>query len=69
MNYQLYRKGDASAALAQATFDDDFSAEKWARQWAQDTANGDDYLIKSEDGGLTAQLFRTAAGQWYIMRQ
>ncbi len=67
MNYQLYEKNGAAQALAQAAFDDDFAAEKWARSWAQEQGKTDDYLIK-RDGTPAAHLFRTVAGQWYIMR-
>ncbi len=69
MDYLLFKKGNGSASLAQGSFDDDFLAENWARQWAQNDGSGDDYLIKRADGGLNSQLFRTHAGQWYIMRQ
>jgi hypothetical protein len=69
MDYQLYKKSNADEVVTQAAFDDDFAAEKWARQWAQEQASEDDYLIKRADGGLNAQLFRSVAGQWYIMRQ
>jgi len=69
MDYQLYEKNNASKAIAQADFADDFAAEKWARQWAQERGTGEDYLIKRSDGGLSAQLFRTVGGQWFIMRQ
>ena len=69
MDYQLYKKNDASGVVTQAAFDDDFAAENWARKWVQDEGTGDDFLIKRADGGMSAQLFRTNAGQWYIMRQ
>ena len=69
MDYQLYEKTNTAKAVAQSDFSDDFAAETWARQWAQDKGTGDDYLIRRADGGLSAQLFRTTAGQWYIMRQ
>ena len=69
MDYQLCKKDNASTVLAQGDFSDDFSAENWAREWAQKSGTSDDYLIKRADGGLTSQLFRTNAGQWYIMRQ
>jgi len=69
VDYQLYQKNDTSRALASATFSDDFAAEKWARKWAADKGAGEDYLIRRSDGGLSAQLFRAAGGQWYIMRQ
>lgn len=69
MNYQLCRKDAPSTALATADFDDDFAAEKWARQWAEREGSGADFVIRRSDGGLSAQLFRTVAGQWYIMRQ
>lgn len=69
MEYRLFDHKDRSAPLTAATFEDHFAAEKWARAWAADNGSGDDYHIESSDGSLAARLFRTVAGQWYVMRQ
>jgi hypothetical protein len=69
MNYLLYAKDDPKQVLAKGAFDDDFLADTWARKWAQTDGKGEDYLIQREDGKATSCLFRTHAGQWYIMRQ
>lgn len=69
MDYQLYAKQNDAEPVARAEFGDDFAAETWARQWAADHGGNGDYLIRRADGGLSAQLFRTVGGQWFIMRQ
>ncbi len=70
MDYNLIIKDDESCEpVASGAFDDDFAAEKWAREWAQKNAQLHDYLIEREDGGLSSLLFRTHAGQWFIMRR
>lgn len=69
MDYRLYAgTAKASSALATAEFPDDFAAEKWARNWASSNGHGDDFFIDRQDGNYSARLFRTIAGQWYIMR-
>lgn len=69
MEYRLFDHKDHSTPLAVDSFDDSFAAEKWARAWAADKGSTDDYDIESSDGSLKARLFRTVAGQWYVMRQ
>lgn len=69
MYYQLFEASNPAEQIARGHFDDDFTAEKWARDWASRQGKNDDYLIRRIDGGLSAHLFRTVAGQWYIMRQ
>jgi hypothetical protein len=69
MYYQLFETANPAEPLARGHFDDDFTAENWARDWARRKGDIDDYLIRRIDGGLSSQLFRTHAGQWYIMRQ
>ena len=69
MDYRLYAgAAKASSELATAAFQDDFDAEKWARNWASSNEHGDDFFIDRQDGKYSARLFRTVAGQWYIMR-
>lgn len=69
MDYRLYEKKNPAQTIAHADLGDDFVAEKWARQWAQENGSSDEYLIKRADGGLSAQLFKTTGGQWFIMRR
>lgn len=69
MDYELCAKSNPTAILAHAAFDDDYAAEKWARQWATADARTDDYLIERADGGLSSHLFRTVGDQWFIMRR
>lgn len=69
MEYRVFDYNDRSAPLASSQFEDSFAAEKWARSWAAEQADRDDYHIESADGSLAARLFRTVGGQWYVMRQ
>jgi hypothetical protein len=69
MDYRLHTgTARTSPELANSDCPDDFAAEKWARRWASSNEHGDDFFIDREDGNYSALLFRTAAGQWYVMR-
>lgn len=69
MIYQLYDTKDRSEPRATHDCGDNFLAEKWARQWAIEQDASDDFALESEDGTYAASLFRTIAGQWYVMRR
>lgn len=66
--YRLFQHGDRFRSLTTSSFDNEFSAERWARSWAADSGSGEDYDIETADGSYSARLFRTVGGQWYIMR-
>ena len=68
MSYQLFAASNRGAALASKECDDDFAGETWAREWVLARGTEADYLIERPETGYSASLFRTAAGQWYIMR-
>jgi len=69
MEYQLYEASNPGQSVAKAQLADDFAAERWAREWASGHATADNYRIEGAGGGFAARLFKTVAGQWYIMRQ
>ncbi len=67
--FRLYPTGDRSQPAARGSFDDGFAAEQWARSWAADSGWGEEYDVEAADCSYSARLFRTAGGQWYIMRR
>jgi hypothetical protein len=67
MNYRLYAAADRLNPIATHDCDNNFLADRWAREWVQASASTEDHVIEREDSGYSATLFRTVAGQWYIM--
>ena len=67
MKYKLYEGNTKSArdALTEE-FEDNFSAERWARNWVGANGKGDNYTLEREDGRLAMSVFRTQSGQWYL---
>jgi hypothetical protein len=67
MKYSICMKSDLSHSLVSKSLNSDFAAEKWAREWAAANGTSEEYILRREDGGYAASLFRTVGGQWYIM--
>jgi hypothetical protein len=65
VKYEL--RADDRDVAASSEFNDNFAAEKWARKWAETSAQHDDYVLRRDDGKYVSRLFRTHAGQWYFM--
>lgn len=67
MKYALYEANTkAGGERLTGEFEDNFSAESWAKGWVGANAKGDNYTLEREDGGLAMSVFRTQAGQWYL---
>lgn len=67
MKYSLYGDaGESRSPVLSGEFDDNLSAENWAKGWARTNATGDHYSLEREDGGFAMSIFRTQAGQWYV---
>jgi hypothetical protein len=69
MEYQLFEKISSTAAVAVKDCTDDFAAEKWAQNWTKANGKADEYILERSGGGFSARVFRTIAGQWYLMRK
>ena len=69
MIYRMFDARRCNEAVASHECPDDFAAEKWARERAMGQQPVDDFVIERADGGYAASLFRTVAGQWYVMRR
>ena len=69
MNYEIFAKTDLERPIATQDCADDFGAESWARELARQQDEIGDFAITRADGGYAASLFRTVAGQWYVMRR
>jgi hypothetical protein len=69
MEYQLFEKNNSKDVVASKNCDDDFSAEKWAREWTSANGKSDEYLLERTGGGFSSLMLRTTAGQWYMMRK
>jgi len=67
MNYQIYTKGDQSRPLVREDCSSDFAADTWARHWAATNGTDESYILRRDDGGYAASVFRTIGGQRYIM--
>lgn len=69
MQYQLLEKTNPANVVATGECEDDFKAEKWAQGWTSANAKSDEYLLERSGGGFSALMFKTVAGQWYMMRR
>jgi hypothetical protein len=69
MQYQLFEKDNAKDVVASSDCADDFAAQKWAQDWTSANAKSDEYLLERSGGGFSALMFKTVAGQWYMMRR
>ncbi|TZG24910.1 hypothetical protein [Sphingomonas montanisoli] len=70
MRYELFSPTRPELPFATTDLELDFDAEQWARQWALAHEDaGDDFTVRGSDGKFSASVFRTKAGQCYIMRK
>jgi hypothetical protein len=67
MEYRLYAAEERRTPLATNVCEDQFQAQSWAREWARRNDKAVDYVLEREDGKCGATVFRTVAGQWYVM--
>lgn len=68
MRYLLYRDDDQSCPVAQSgDYENEFKAIEWAREWAMTQGDHHRYRFQHVDGACPMLLFRTIAGQWYVM--
>ena len=69
MIYGLQRSGGApdQATLAEADLPHTAAALAWAQRWLRNRNGAERYRLVSADDTFSADLVRTAGGQWYAI--